>query len=99
MANGERCKMCGFQESAHILGTIEYEAEGGSADALCGCFVSEFPHLEECPVLGCEGDCEEAIAEADWALMVEERRLQQTIFFVRRPGFLGIDIVVLDIGS
>ncbi len=59
MANGEVCKHCGFQESSHALG-----------DALlktgepCPKFVSEVEHKENCPVLGCNGNCDETIGLA-----------------------------------
>ena len=55
MANGERCRHCGRQETDH-----EY-LEGGTC--IKG-FASEFRHRKGCPVIDCDGDCKSAIAKA-----------------------------------
>ena len=57
MANGERCRKCGFQETSHDL----------EPERTCGHFVSEVAHKKECPVINCSGNCEETIAQAEKA--------------------------------
>lgn len=53
MANGERCKKCGYQESAHNLGEAVV-----APGIFCEHFESEVEHLEDCPTIDCDGDCE-----------------------------------------
>ena len=55
MANGERCRHCGQQETDH-----EYPDEKTCSLG----FESEFKHKPNCPVIGCNGDCSLAIREA-----------------------------------
>ena len=54
MANGECCRKCGFQESTHNC----------EPELTCGSFISEVKHKKDCPVIECNGNCEEAIAQA-----------------------------------
>jgi hypothetical protein len=56
MANGEQCKRCSEQETGHILGyAILPNGEP------CEKFESETEHREDCPVLGCRGNCQKTI--------------------------------------
>lgn len=55
MANGERCRHCGQQESDHEFPDEKTCSLG---------FKSEFEHKSRCPVLGCDGDCAQTIREA-----------------------------------
>lgn len=58
MANGEQCKKCGFQETAHDYGeAFIYQSQ------LCDGFESEINHLESCPIIDCLGDCETTILD------------------------------------
>lgn len=86
MANGELCRHCRQQETPHVY--WEYS----NADT-CSAFESETIHLDDCPLLGCTGDCDSAIAERDWQAMCQENRTRQTWLLS------GPSLVVLDIGT
>lgn len=68
MANGEICTKCGQQEAKHDMGEAFI-----APHKPCDGFVSEFTHHEDCPVIGCDGDCETFIErerlrkEREWA--------------------------------
>ncbi len=83
MANSELCKTCSFQETVH-------ELEPGKT---CDEFISEFSHFEDCPVIGCGGDCKEFIASEARARERATRRLSQVWFLS------GSDLVLMDIGT
>ena len=63
MANGERCKHCGKQETEHAHPELGVET--------CGNFETSAEHHPDCPgaVFGatimCDGDCEATIAAAE----------------------------------
>jgi len=83
MANGEYCKKCGHQETAHDLGE----------EGACWHFVSEVDHADTCPVIGCNGDCAGFIARLSWEAKCAEHRMENSLFLV------GGRIVRVDIGS
>lgn len=68
MANGERCRHCGQQESEHDFVDRKICTLG---------FESEFEHKPECPVLGCDGDCEKTIKAAERDEEIERARLER----------------------
>jgi hypothetical protein len=57
MANSELCKHCGYQETPHDLGTAVLEN-----GRRCTGFVSTVAHKSECPILDCNGNCDQRIA-------------------------------------
>lgn len=57
MANGELCRYCRKQETEHVLGEAFLEENGTP----CPEFVSEVEHKENCPILGCDGNCDATI--------------------------------------
>ncbi len=61
MANRERCKYCGYQETQHKPEIDEAIKPNGKR---CGRFVSTFRHKRGCPKLGCDGDCDVMIMRA-----------------------------------
>ncbi len=70
MANGEACIRCRKSETLH-----ELEPEN-----TCSEFKSEVRHKKQCPVLGCNGDCEETIRARDWRAEVESNRISNSWF-------------------
>jgi len=56
MANGERCKKCGYQQGSHE--SSEAVLKSGKP---CTGFISELKHAKKCPVLGCNGNCNDTI--------------------------------------
>lgn len=78
MANGETCKHCGYQETTHILGTAV--TEDGTR---CFEFESTFLHKQDCPVLDCNGNCDERIAVEKWQ---EELRIGASVIVMLLPS-------------
>lgn len=78
MANGEECTHCGYQETDHDLKRAV--KENGT---LCHNFVSTFKHKRGCPVIGCEGNCDQMIAESKRA-KAEEANWQSEFSWPRR---------------
>lgn len=78
MANGERCKHCGWQETDHNL----------QINGACKRFRSEVRHKPSCPVLGCDGNCDETIK------LAEEPPVRR-----RDEIFVIVGDRVIDIGS
>lgn len=82
MANGEECKLCGYQETSHILGRALKES-----GEECPLFVSVTAHKPDCPVLDCSGDCDKRIALEKWR---EELHIGAgvTVMLLRSGGML-----------
>ena len=73
MANSEACRHCGEYETVHEL----------EPEDTCGEFESEVEHLDNCPVIGCNGDCLETIQERDWRAKVYANWISNSWFMHR----------------
>ncbi|MDB5225391.1 MAG: hypothetical protein JWL87_343 [Candidatus Adlerbacteria bacterium] len=90
MANGDRCVHCDLQETQHDH--PYYAPEGVSP---CGMFESPVKHEKECPIIGCNGDCQETLAERAWKAQVAENRLRNSWYMDPRTG----NIVLVDMSD
>lgn len=63
MANGERCRYCGQQETNHEFPDQNTCSLG---------FESEVRHEPECQILGCDGNCSQTIREAKRAEEIQQ---------------------------
>ncbi len=86
MANGELCRICGEQETPHLIRRY-------SSGNTCVEFISEIDHDKRCPVLECNGNCAESIAASAWNAKCAERRMSHAWFMQ------GPNLIVMDIGS
>jgi hypothetical protein len=95
MANGELCRVCGYQETEHDH--PEYVSEHAKKKP-CGHFRSEIKHWKRCPVIDCNGDCRSTIQRTAkrraWAAECAENR-------VRNSWYIGRDgrVHMIDLGS
>lgn len=69
-----RCNKCGHKEADHD--SCKTVLKNGEK---CSEFITAFKHSRKCPIIGCNGDCEVAIAYRN-ARLVEEKRCQTNIF-------------------
>jgi|GEM_PF-1799798 len=83
MANGDECIHCGLQETVHKY--PHYAREG---EVPCGTFTSPVEHHKDCPVVDCNGDCEETLAQQKFEADAAQNKLRNSWFISRETGKL-----------